>query len=236
MKKEDLTIIKEGKTGYGILIENDGFIKLNENSSVIKESLNDGEWHCPKPFIVDCLLQRANAKNANGRIYPKNILEREVANYQTLIKERRALGELDHPQDSTISLQKISHNIIECHWEGDAVIGKLELNISEGFRRSGIVSTMGDQAANLLLNGYKIGISSRAVGSVEQKMGVLMVGNDLELLGWDLVSNPSTPEAWLGSEEEVHNYIGGNNMFEKTSKPNKIVNEKINKLKNILNS
>lgn len=63
-----------------------------------------------------------------------------------------------------------------------------------------------------------------------------MVGSDLELLGWDLVSNPSTPEAWLGSEEEVRNYIGGNNMFEKTSKSNKIVNEKINKLKNILNS
>ena len=229
MKKEDLQVIKEGKTGYGILIENIGSIEMDKKST-IKEGIGDGEWHCPHPFVVSCLLQRAGTKNANGRVYPRDILEREVENYQTLIRERRALGELDHPQDSTISLQRISHNIVECHWEGDALIGKLELNTTEGFRRNGIVSTMGDQAANLLLNGYKIGISSRAVGSVENKLGVLMVGDDLELICWDLVSDPSTPGAWLGDEHELKQYVENN-----TSTQNKTpLQEKINKLQNLL--
>lgn len=138
----------------------------------------------------------------------------------------------NHPSDSTIDLGRISHNIVELHWENDTVVGKLELNISEGFRRNGICSTFGDTCANLLLNGYKIGISSRAVGSVENKLGVLMVGDDLELICWDLVSDPSTPNAYLGSREELQPYIES----DETNKHKPMVNEKINKLKNILKS
>lgn len=136
----------------------------------------------------------------------------------------------NHPSDSTIDLGRISHNIIELHWEGNTVVGKLELNISEGFRRNGICSTFGDTIANLLLNGYKIGVSSRAVGSVEQKLGVLMVGDDLELICWDVVSDPSTPGAWMGQKEELQQYV------ETKANKNSIINEKINKIRNVLNS
>lgn len=227
MKREELVEIKKDKTGTGLLIEHDGYIKAN--TELIKEGVN-GEWHCPYPFIVDAVFQKADVKNANGRIYPRNILEREIERYQEKIREHRALGECNHPSDSTIDLGRISHNIIELHWEGNTVVGKLELNISEGFRRNGICSTFGDTIANLLLNGYKIGVSSRAVGSVEQKLGVLMVGDDLELICWDVVSDPSTPGAWMGQKEELQQYV------ETKTNKNSIINEKINKIRNVLNS
>ena len=193
----------------------------------------DGEWHCPFPFVVDAVFQKADVKNANGRIYPRKILEREIENYQQKIREHRALGECNHPSDSTIDLGRISHNIIELHWEGNTVVGKLELNISEGFRRSGICSTLGDTVANLLLNGYKIGVSSRAVGSVEQKLGVLMVGDDLELICWDVVSDPSTNNAWISmnGKEEMQTWIESKT---KNSDSNDLINEKIKNLKKIL--
>ena len=229
MKREELVEIKKDKTGTGLLIEHDGYIKAN--TDLLKESAN-GEWHCPYPFIVDAVFQKADVKNANGRIYPRNILEREIERYQEKIREHRALGECNHPSDSTIDLGRISHNIIELHWEGNTVVGKLELNISEGFRRNGICSTFGDTIANLLLNGYKIGVSSRAVGSVEQKLGVLMVGDDLELICWDVVSDPSTPGAYVGQPEELQQYVENDT----TNKGKSTINEKISKIKSILNS
>ena len=118
------------------------------------------------------------------------------------------------------------------HWEGSTLVGKLELNISEGFRKSGICSTYGDQAAMLLLNGYKIGISSRAIGSVESKLGVLVVGNDLELVGWDLVATPSTPGAYLSvhGKEELQQYVESDTSKEKKSK----LNEKLDKIEKLM--
>ena len=136
----------------------------------------------------------------------------------------------NHPAESTIDLGRISHNIIELHWEGRTLIGKMELNLSQGYVKHGICSTLGDTVANLLLNGYKIGVSSRGVGSVEQKMGQYIVGDDFELICWDVVSDPSTPNAWIGySKEELMPYVES-----VSKKNNKIINEKINKIKNIL--
>lgn len=198
----------------------------------LKESVNsiDG-WHCPYPFIVSAVFQKFDIKNANGRIYPETILKREVEKYQEMIQEKRALGELNHPAESTIDLGRISHNIVELHWEGRTLVGQLELNLSPGYIKEGIISTMGDMAANLLLNGYKIGVSSRGVGSVEQKLGQYIVGEDFELLCWDLVSQPSTPNAWIGSSiDDLQPY-----MEAKETKKS-IVNEKINKIKSILGS
>ena len=229
MKQKDLEVIKEGKTGYGILIENDGYIKYKKP---IKEEMEDGGWYVPKPFIVDGVFQKYGIKNANGRIYPENILKREVERYQQKINERRALGEANHPSDSTIDLSRISHNIIELHWEGRTLVGKMELNITEGFRKLGIVSSRGDEIANLLINGYKIGVSSRGVGSVEQKLGQTIVGDDFELICWDVVSEPSTPNAFISmnGEEEMALWIEKN-----AANNNKTpINEKINKIKNIL--
>ena len=186
-------------------------------------------WHVPYPFIVNAVFQKADIKNANGRIYPRKTLEREIENYQTKIRERRALGELDHPESSTISLDRISHNIIELHWEGHTVVGKLELNLTRGFIKHGICSSLGDTAANLLLNGYKIGVSSRAIGSVEQKMGVLFVGDDLEILAWDIVADPSTPNAWMSDDyDSLRPYVEDKNI---SGTP---LNEKINKLEKLL--
>lgn len=233
MDKDKLIEIKKNKIGTGLLIENDGYINMSKgNNKKIMESFNNNEnWEVPYPFIVDAVFQKCGIKNANGRIYPENILKREVEKYQEKINEKRALGELNHPVESTIDLGRISHNIIELHWENNTVVGKLELNISKGFIKHGIISTMGDMAANLLLHGYKIGVSSRGVGSVEQKMGNYIVGDDFELICWDIVSDPSTPNAWIFNDEnEKINYVENNNISDKKSK----INEKINKIKDIL--
>lgn len=235
MNKNELEIIKEGKTGHGILIENDGYISLdstNRNRQIKEDIDNANEWFVPKPFVVDAVFQKYGIKNANGRIYPEGVLKRQVELYQQKIDERRALGECNHPAESTIDLSRISHNIIELHWEGATLVGKMELNITEGFRKQGIISSRGDEVANLLLNGYKIGVSSRGVGSVEQKLGQYIVGDDFELICWDVVSDPSTPGAWIGKGDELQQYVENKHSLD--LKPS--INEKINRIKNILNS
>lgn len=228
--KEELLEIKKGKTGHGLLIENDGYMSLaDSNNKVLRESFDPDNWHVPYPFIVSAVFQKADTKNANGRIYPMNILKREIENYQTRIRERRALGECNHPDSSTIDLGRISHNIVELHWEGKTVVGKLELNLTQGFIKQGICSSLGDTVANLLLNGYKIGVSSRAIGSVEQKMGILYVGDDLELLAWDIVADPSTPGSWIGKDlEELTPYV------ESKDSKKTLIEDKISKLESIL--
>ena len=230
MDKKDLKEIRKGEYGTGLLIENDGYISMTEskNNKKIYESMIDGEWNVPNPFIVDAVFQKFDIKNANGRVYPERVLKKQVELYQQKIDERRAYGELNHPAESTIDLGRISHNIVELHWEGRTLVGKLELNISEGFRKLGIVSTMGDMAANHLINGYKIGVSSRGVGSVEQKLGQTIVGEDFELICWDIVSDPSTPGAYIGHEEDLHQYV------EQKSASQKLVNEKLDKINKIL--
>ena len=233
-KSRELEIIKEGKTGHGILIENDGFmyLKNTKENKMIRESIENGEWNIPHPFVVDAVFQKFGIKNANGRIYPEEVLKKQVEIYQQKIDERRALGELNHPAESTIDLDRIAINIIELHWEGRTLVGKLEINTSYGFRKYGIVSTRGDQMANLLLNGYKIGVSSRGVGSVEQKLGQYIVGDDFELICWDVVSDPSTPGAYIGTQEELTQYLESDTTKEEKPK----LNEKINRIKSILNS
>lgn len=228
--REELTEVKRGKTGHGLLVEQDGFISLDyKDNKVLKESFDPENWHVPYPFVVSAVFQKADTKNANGRIYPRAILEREIENYQTLIRERRALGEGDHPDSSTISVRSISHNITELHWEGKTVVGKLELNLTPGYIRYGICSSIGDTVANLLLNGYKIGVSSRAIGSVEQKLGILMVGEDLEIIGWDVVVSPSTPNAWISDS-----YDGLQTYIESKSNNGNPLNEKIDKIEKLL--
>jgi len=143
--------------------------------------------------LVKGVLQRADAQNQNGRVYPKEILEREVEKYQQLIKEKRALGELDHPESSVVSLKNVSHNIRECQWNGDDVVGVVEI----------LPTPSGNILKELLKAGIRLGISSRGMGSVES-MGSnkVKVGEDFELIGWDFVSNPSTQGAFMESLNE----------------------------------
>lgn len=234
-KSRELEIIKEGKTGHGILIENDGFmyLKNTKENQMIKEGIENGEWSIPHPFVVDAVFQKFGIKNANGRIYPEEVLKKQVEIYQQKIDERRALGELNHPAESTIDLDRIAINIIELHWEGRTLVGKLEINTSYGFRKYGIVSTRGDQMANLLLNGYKIGVSSRGVGSVEQKLGQYIVGDDFELICWDVVSDPSTNNAFISMDGE-NGLIPWLENTERKEENKDLISEKIQKIKDIL--
>ena len=233
---ERLVEVKAGKTGYGLLIESDGYVSgdLTENNKKIVreafESKENGEWYVPKPFIMDVVLQKFGIENANKRIYPEDILKREVEKYQKLIKERRALGECNHPPQAEIDLGRISHNIVECHWEGNTLVGKIEFNITEGFRKYGICSSLGDTCANLVLNGYKIGVSSRGIGSVKTVMGKTIVSSDYELLCFDQVFEPSTSGAFIGDREEIEQYIESKEV----GCGNSNLNEKIEKVKGLL--
>jgi len=150
--------------------------------------------------MVKGILQRAGAENQNGRVYPKNILEREIGKYQQLIKERRALGELDHPDSSVINLKNVSHNIKEVHWEGNDVVGTVEI----------LPTPSGNILKELLRAGILLGISSRGMGSTQpMKDNKLLVGEDFELIGWDFVSNPSTHGAFMTPmNESVIKQIG----------------------------
>jgi len=150
--------------------------------------------------IVKGILQRAGAENQNGRVYPMPILQREAKKYETLIKERRALGELDHPESSVINLKNVSHNVREIHWEGNDLCGTVEI----------LPTPSGNILKELLRAGILLGISSRGMGSTRQLEGnKVEVQEDFELIGWDFVSNPSTHGAFMTPmNESVVNQIG----------------------------
>lgn len=146
-------------------------------------------------FIVSGVLQRANAKNQNGRVYPKNILEREIEKYKGReIRENRAYGELDHPESSVVELKNTSHIIREVWWNGDDVVGQVEI----------LNTPAGKILQELVKAGCTVGISSRGMGSVKQikEDGTVAVENDFELICWDFVSNPSTQGAFLKPTNE----------------------------------
>jgi len=145
-------------------------------------------------------LQKYDTPNKNGRIYPENILKRENEKYQTLIKKGSALNELNHPTSSLIDLDRVSHSILETWWDGKILMGKIKLFTSPAWKKMGIVSTKGDQAAMLLMNGATLGISSRGVGSLKNIKGQNIVQEDFELVCFDLVSSPSTPGAYVFSD------------------------------------
>ena len=365
--KDKLIEIKKGEAGTGLLIEVDGYISADcgDNSRLFEEikSSEHKDFYCPNPFIVSAVFQKYGIENANGRIYPENVLKREVERYQIKIKERRAIGECyrpeammltqegwkhlyeayegelvytlnpntkstelqpinyitkyhrndtmihikgsfiddivtpdhgypvyennefvgfitaqeildkscnpnyeipssnwsrgnngvyvvdkffnatkvanleakvveydgdvmcievdnhiwfvmdnnrchwtkncNHPNETVIDLSRVAINIIELHWEGHTLVGKIEILVSEGFRKYGIISCQGDQVAYLLLNGIKIGVSSRGLGTVENRMGALYVADDYEIVCWDVVSDPSTPNAWITPEDKI---------------------------------
>lgn len=208
-----LNEIKAGKTGYGLLVENDGYISMNEGknkelyeSYKLNESIGD-EFNCPYPFIVNAVFQKFGVKNANGRIYPEEVLKKEVEKYQQAIVERRAYGECNHPDSTAIDVGRICLNITELHWEGKTLVGQMEIPITEAFRRTGTITCLADQVAHFLLRGLKLGVSSRGIGNVEQKYGSTIV-TEYELICWDLVSQPSTPGAWIGNGlEELKPYM-----------------------------
>jgi hypothetical protein len=164
-------------------------------------------------LIVHGVLQRAEAKNQNGRVYPRPILEREVEKYLTeSVKQRRALGELDHPDSSIINLNNVSHNIIDMEWKGNDLVGKVEV----------LTTPAGNILRELFRAGIKLGISSRGMGSVKQlDERTVEVQDDFELIAFDFVSNPSTHGAFLHPMNES----AGHRFVDKYENVNKIITD-----------
>lgn len=233
-KRGNLTEVKKGETGTGLLIEHDGHVIGNRDVvNQIKEDIaHHKEFVIPDKFIVSAVFQKYGIKNANGRVYPEDTLKREVEKYiNERVRTRCSVGALDHPESSTLSGHDVSHVITNLEWKGHTLIGEMELHLTPGYRRYGIASTSGDLAANMILNDILIGVSSRGVGSVEERLGVLIVGDDFELIGWDIVLEPSTPNAYIAKNmQDLVQFIESDET--KDDKP--MVNEKIDRINKIL--
>jgi hypothetical protein len=205
-----------------------GYISPNEtHNKNLLEQANKNMLDYSKPFEFYAVLQKYNTPNRNGRVYPEKILKREADNYKKMIAKGTALSELNHPESSLIDLDRVSHLINEVWWDGHILMGKLKLLTSPGFHERGIVSTKGDQAANLLRQGVTLGISSRGVGSLKKVGEQNEVQGDFELICFDLVSSPSTPGAYLFTNVDDRNKFEENLEEEKVSRTPEIgVSEK----------
>ena len=194
---KNLRILEANELGHGILVEMDaGYVspKDKHNLKFLKEAAN---LDYRNPFEFYAVLQKFDTANRNGRFYPERILKRESENYKKTIAKGLSTSELNHPESSLIDLDRVSHTITETWWDGRILMGKIKLFTSPGWKKMGIVSTKGDQAAMLLMNGATLGISSRGVGSLKQVKGENIVQDDFELVCFDLVSSPSTPGAYI---------------------------------------
>jgi len=170
--QEYFELCPDGQCAFDILTESER-----------KRVANDGAV-----YLVG-VCQKAGTKNGNGRIYKKETLQREVENYQKAIRERRSLGELDHPDDSVINLKNAAHIVAKMWWDGDNVMGKIEV----------LGTPSGRILKDLIKAGVKLGISSRGLGTVKESQGYVMVEDDFQLICFDIVSEPSTPGAYLKS-------------------------------------
>ena len=142
--------------------------------------------------LVETILTTVEEKNGNGRYYSKELWDREIEKYGTLVVERRALGELDHPDSQIINLKNVSHNITKVWWDGNKIMGILEI----------LPTPSGNIVKALIESGIKVGVSSRGMGSLKQVGEVLEVQDDFDLLGWDIVSTPSSPNSWMSPLSE----------------------------------
>ena len=192
------------------------YIPFEITPQQINESMknNDGR------LVVKGVLQRAEAKNQNGRVYPRDTLVREAQKYAKVqIAERRALGELDHPDSSVVNLNNVSHNVLEMHWADDDLMGTVEV----------LGTPAGNILKELFKSGIKLGISSRGLGSVEElgeadEKGdqTVAVQPDFELIAFDFVSNPSTQGAFLSPMREG---VEHNDQIRKVTKVERIIND-----------
>ena len=159
--------------------------------------------------LVEGILATAEVKNGNGRYYPKDLWEREIDKYMSCVRENRATGELDHPDSSIISLKNVSHIIRDIRWNGDKVIGKIEI----------LPTVSGNILKALIDNNVMVGVSSRGMGSLKPLgEGTMEVQDDFELLCWDFVSTPSNPGSYMnlvkeGIEHKQSSYMKVNSIL-----------------------
>jgi len=161
--------------------------------------------------LVEGILATAEVKNGNGRYYSKDLWEREIDKYKEVVKENRATGELDHPESSIINLKNVSHIIRDLWWDGDQVLGKIEI----------LPTISGNILKALIENNVQVGVSSRGMGSLKQVGEILEVQDDFELLCWDFVSTPSNPGSYMHVIKEGLDFRAQN----KYGKVNQIVSE-----------
>ena len=224
------------KIGYsGNLLE-----EKRDNDRLIEGRLIKGENSHPMYFTYRSLTKGIYADKRFLQVkevdYNGDVMCVEVDNHVWYVMDNGKCHwtkNCNHPAESVIDLSRVAINIIELHWEGHTLVGQLEVLVSEAFRRNGIICCQGDQVAHLLLNGIKIGVSSRGLGTVTQKMGVLYVGEDYEIICWDVVSDPSTPGAFISQNaNELQQYIESDTssknkpqLFEKLDKFNDWLND-----------
>ena len=174
--------------------------KLLIETQTFKQStltLTEGRMSDRGNPIVGGILATAEVKNGNGRYYKRSLWQREIDKYMDSVKERRALGELDHPESAVINLKNASHNIIDIYWDGNTVMGKIEI----------LPTPSGNILKALLESNIKLGVSSRGMGSLKENAeGLLEVQDDFELLCWDFVSTPSNPGSYMKTlnEGKIH--------------------------------
>lgn len=223
-----MKVLGPNEIGRGILIEYDaGHVSPNDNKDVITEMKN---MDFSEDLILYAVLQKFDTPNKNGRIYPEVLLKRENEKYQQIIKKGSALNELNHPSSSLIDLDRVSHTITETWWDGKTLMGKIKILTSPGWRKMGVVSCKGDQAAMLIMNGVTLGISSRGVGSLKQIKGQNIVQDDFELVCFDLVSSPSTPGAYVFQD------IADKDKYNENIEEKPVVEDKMKSLMNKFDS
>lgn len=197
------------------------YIPFNVNTSLLREAIANNQT-----VQVSGVLQRAGAKNQNGRVYPMDILKREADKYnEEFVKQRRALGECDHPDSSVVNLANASHHVIKMWWNGDDLMGEVEI----------LNTPSGNILKNIIASGITLGISSRGVGSIkevftEDKDKYLEVQEDFELIAFDFVSNPSTYGAFMNPLKESKIVVD-----DKTKKINGIVSQIICDIQGVCN-
>jgi hypothetical protein len=182
--------------------------------SCTKEMLKESREKYGK-IMLRGIMQKANTLNQNGRVYPKSILEREIMNYQKLIRENRALGECDHPDSSVIELKNASHIVREAYMQGDDVYGTIEI----------LDTPSGKIIQSLIESGVTLGISSRGVGSTSEKGNTQVVQDDFQLICFDMVSEPSTPGAFMLKEGKAVKPRDLDKFFNKSDKIDRLFNE-----------
>ena len=187
------------------------WMPLIYDAETIKENMErDGG-----KIILKGVLQKSDTLNQNGRIYPKAILEREVRNYQKFIRENRALGECDHPDSSVVELKNASHIVREAYMDGDVCHGAVEL----------LDTPSGQILQSLVQSGVTLGISSRGVGTTRQKGESQVVQDDFQLICFDMVSEPSTPGAFMMNEGREIAQDDLDKIFTKSDRVDRIFNE-----------
>ena len=175
----------------------------------VKGMLSEGKMSERGNPLVHGILATCEVENGNGRFYSEDLWRREIDKYMDLVKENRACGELDHPESQVVNLKNVSHNIKDINWDGKNIMGTIEI----------LPTPSGNILKALIESGITVGVSSRGMGSLEQKGDIMEVQDDFTLLCWDFVSQPSNPGSFMTLKE------GKENIINPYAKANSIVTE-----------